>query len=177
MTDSTQTTAQPPQAKFSPATGGFYLVGISSAVPTDAIDVTAADYAALMAAQAKGATIRADANGAPEAVAGNGAVIDLTTVTTTATFTYAPPITLQQQAATAFSAASDLMWDEYGCLGETPPTEWTTYLKALRAIASGTDTTSTALPPAPTDNTSGTTASTTTQTATTTTAQAAAAAT
>ena len=64
---------------------------------------------------------------------------------------YTPPaITLTAQAATALSAARTTVYNNYGILNEATPGVWVTYLKALMAIANGTDTTSTALPRAPT---------------------------
>lgn len=60
------------------------------------------------------------------------------------------PVTLASQASAALSVASSSVMQTYTIYGETTPDEWLTYLKILRAIANGTDTTSTALPAAPT---------------------------
>ncbi|MBO1326038.1 hypothetical protein K2X14_10270 [Acetobacter sp. TBRC 12305] len=71
----------------------------------------------------------------------NGAIID-----------YTPPpapIPLATQAATALAAARTYVTNTYTMLNEATPDAWVTYLKALMAIAGGTDTTSTALPAAP----------------------------
>ena len=62
-----------------------------------------------------------------------------------------PALTLAQQAATALTAARTTVYNTYGILNEATPDAWVTYLKALMAIADGTDTTSTALPTQPTD--------------------------
>lgn len=61
----------------------------------------------------------------------------------------APAPTLAEQAAPAISAARSYIYNNYGMLNEATPDAWVTYLKALMAIANGTDTTSTALPAAP----------------------------
>ena len=72
----------------------------------------------------------------------NGEIID-----------YTPPpapVPLKTQAQTALATARQTVWDEYGSINEKTPDNWVTYLKALMAIANGTDTTSTTLPTAPT---------------------------
>ncbi|MFN3944603.1 MAG: hypothetical protein ACK4K7_06725 [Allosphingosinicella sp.] len=50
---------------FSPSTGGFYLAGVSAAVPEDAAPVSARRYEALMKAQSQGRTIGAGRHGRP----------------------------------------------------------------------------------------------------------------
>lgn len=65
---------------------------------------------------------------------------------------YTPPalvIPLKDQAATALASARTYVNNTYTMLNEATPDAWVTYLKALMAIANGTDTTSTALPTAP----------------------------
>jgi hypothetical protein len=65
---------------------------------------------------------------------------------------YTPPalvIPLKDQAATALAAARTYVNNTYTMLNEATPDAWVTYLKALMAIASGADTTSTALPTEP----------------------------
>lgn len=62
-----------------------------------------------------------------------------------------PVIPLATQAQSALTAAAAATWQAYGMYGETTPADVVTYLTALRAIANGTDTTSTALPAQPTD--------------------------
>ncbi|MCP1243843.1 hypothetical protein GOB86_13605 [Acetobacter lambici] len=62
-----------------------------------------------------------------------------------------PTVSLAAQAQSALTAASAATWQAYGMYGETTPADVVTYLKALHAIANGTDTTSTALPVQPTD--------------------------
>ena len=65
--------------------------------------------------------------------------------------TYTPlPLTLAEQATAALSIARTTVYNNYGILNEATPDAWVTYLKALMAIAAGTDTTSTALPTEPT---------------------------
>ncbi|MCI1437044.1 MAG: hypothetical protein LKI03_06265 [Acetobacter indonesiensis] len=58
-------------------------------------------------------------------------------------------LTLAQQASAALSTARTYVGNTYTMLNEATPTEWVAYLKALMAIANGTDTTSTTLPSAP----------------------------
>mgnify|MGYP001212975671 CR=1 FL=1 len=60
------------------------------------------------------------------------------------------PVPLKTQAQSALAIARQTVWDEYSSINENTPDNWVTYLKALMAIANGTDTTSTALPSAPT---------------------------
>ena len=60
------------------------------------------------------------------------------------------PVPLKTQAQSALATARQTVWDEYGSINEPTPDNWVTYLKALMAIANGTDTTSTTLPTAPT---------------------------
>lgn len=71
----------------------------------------------------------------------NGKIIDYT----------APvlPVPLATQAQNALVEARQTVWGNYGALNEPTPEAWVTYLKALRAIAEGEDTTSTTLPEAP----------------------------
>ena len=137
--------------QYSKTTGFFYDTTLDyTGIPNDAVKVPDADYTALFLAQSRGAKIVAGSNGNPTAVSegGNGSPIDLSTVT--ATSNYFAPIALATQAATALVAARTYVLNNYYLLAETPPDSWVTYQKALRAIASGTDTTSTALPTEPT---------------------------
>lgn len=60
-----------------------------------------------------------------------------------------PVPTLAQQASAALTTAKKNVYNNYGILNEPTPDAWVTYLKALMALANGTDTTSTALPSAP----------------------------
>ena len=68
---------------------------------------------------------------------------------------YVPPaqpaqvISLKTQAETLLKSQQAYVMQNYAIYGDETPTEWLTYLKALRAIANGTDTTSTTLPTAP----------------------------
>ncbi|WP_278368052.1 hypothetical protein [Acetobacter orientalis] len=61
----------------------------------------------------------------------------------------APVIPLKTQAETLLKSQQAYVMQNYAIYGDETPTEWLTYLKALREIASGTDTTSTTLPTAP----------------------------
>lgn len=60
-----------------------------------------------------------------------------------------PAVPLATQAAMALETARTYVNNAYTMLNEATPDVWVTYLKALMAIANGTDTTSTALPSAP----------------------------
>lgn len=53
---------------YSKTTGGFYSTEVHSYIPEDAVTVVQADYEALLADQASGSVIMADANGKPIAV-------------------------------------------------------------------------------------------------------------
>lgn len=151
MTDTSQDT--PPEGGaeilYSGSAGGFYTQGISQNIPADAVIVAAGTFKALLKAQAKGATLSAGADGLPVALAPDGSTIDLAAVETVASYLTVPVQTLAQKAQDLFDAGSSKMWADYGCLGETPPEVWTTYLKALRAIATGADTVSVSLPVPP----------------------------
>ena len=121
---------------FSRTTLGFYDSVINAVMPPDAVAVTDAAYAALFAAQATGQIIQPDANGNPEAV----------------TFT---PSSAQVHAALQASAQNLLTANDKvatRCLkaGVAYPANWLAFDVALRAIANGTDTTSTTLPATPT---------------------------
>ena len=72
----------------------------------------------------------------------NGKIIDYTPPV--------PPVPIATQAETALVSARTYVNNNYTMLNEATPTEWVVYLKALMAIANGTDTTSTTLPTAPT---------------------------
>lgn len=137
--------------KYSKSTTLFYNDDFDYAeLPSDVVAVSDATHATLFMAQAAGAAIIPDADGNPTAVenGGRGAVIDLSTVT--AESSYIPPNTLAQDAAQALTSAREYVYNNYGILNEETPDAWVTYLKALMAIAKGTDTTSTSLPEAPT---------------------------
>ena len=70
----------------------------------------------------------------------DGVVIDYTPASTT---------DLKTEATAVLSAARSYVQNTYTILNEATPDAWVTYLKALMAIADGTDTTSTTLPTAP----------------------------
>ncbi|GBQ09518.1 hypothetical protein [Acetobacter cerevisiae] len=61
----------------------------------------------------------------------------------------APPVPLTTQATSALTAAASSTWANYGAMGVAVPQTWIAYQKALKVIADGTDTTSTALPAEP----------------------------
>ncbi|OAG78051.1 hypothetical protein Amal_00667 [Acetobacter malorum] len=71
----------------------------------------------------------------------NGKIIDYTPPV--------QPVPLATQAQDALVAARQSVWNEYGSINLPTPEPWVDYLKALMAIANGTDTISTALPAAP----------------------------
>ncbi len=52
--------------RYSPSTGGFYVSGLHTTIPQDAVPLSAAAHAALMEAQAAGGRIVAGAGGVPE---------------------------------------------------------------------------------------------------------------
>lgn len=62
-----------------------------------------------------------------------------------------PPPPLREQARPALAAARQYVSENYTMINEETPQEWVDYLKKLMAIASGRDTTSTALPSPPED--------------------------
>jgi hypothetical protein len=53
---------------YSAATGGFYHRAVHSEIPSDAVEISVEDHAALLAKQAAGLTIQADEHGRPVAV-------------------------------------------------------------------------------------------------------------
>ncbi|WP_086644314.1 hypothetical protein [Acetobacter sp. DsW_063] len=61
----------------------------------------------------------------------------------------ADAVPLAIRAGFALTAAQNVVWAEYGSLGDAVPGEWISYQKAVKAIVDGTDTTSTILPAAP----------------------------
>lgn len=133
--------------QFSETTGFVPL--LESGLTSGCSEVQDATYAALFAAQAKGAKITAGADGSPQAVDGAGAVIDLSTVASATTYAAAYTPTLADKATSALSSAKSYTQSEYTDYGDDIPDAWKTYLKALRAIADGTDSSSTTLPTAP----------------------------
>ena len=73
--------------KFSKSTSGFYPdSGYAGTLPADAIDISDTTYAALLLANARGATIQAASDGTPQAVTPSGAIVDLSTVTAESNF-------------------------------------------------------------------------------------------
>lgn len=132
---------------YSPASNSFYDSRISTP-PSDSAVVADADYISIMDAIQKGASLSSDSDGTPQIKDASGNVIYLASVAATESF--GPVETLSQQAKTSLQRSASTSWALYGMYGETPPAEWQTYLTALRAIANGTDTTSTNLPTAPT---------------------------
>ncbi|WP_244284869.1 hypothetical protein [Acetobacter persici] len=60
-----------------------------------------------------------------------------------------PPVPLATQARNALVTARQTVWEEYGALNDPTPQVWVDYLKALRAIAQGQETTRTTLPEPP----------------------------
>lgn len=64
-----------PRLFYSPSAKGFYDEAIHTTIPADAVEITREQHAALMEAQAGGATIKPGAGGAP--VAASATVADL----------------------------------------------------------------------------------------------------
>jgi hypothetical protein len=108
---------------FSPSTKGFYLEGLHSVIPSDAVKITEAEYTSLMG-KLQGGQVISFANGKPTTIA-----VD-TSVTWDA-------IRSQRDAL--------LTSCDWTMLADAPLTaakkaEWTTYRQALRDIPdSGTD--------------------------------------
>ncbi|MFC0509738.1 hypothetical protein [Asaia spathodeae] len=144
--DQTEATAPASTTYFVAAGPGFYDSRIA-AVPENAVLVQADTYASIMTAINNGATLSADATGNPVIKDGSGNVIAPASVK--ADTSYAPVQTLQSKAQDELSAQQTLVMRNYTVFGDATPDAWITYLKALRAIADGSDTTSTALPSAP----------------------------
>lgn len=111
---------------FSPATCGFYVDGINSAIPDDARPVTEEQHAALLNAQAEGATIEPDENGDPIAVA-------------RAPLTDEQMLDVLRAERNALLAASD--WSQFA---DAPLTDeqraaWRVYRQALRDLPETVD--------------------------------------
>lgn len=71
----------------------------------------------------------------------NGVIIDYTPP--------APPVRLKTQARNALVAAASTTWANFGSMGLAVPQAWVDYQTGLKAIVTGTDTTSTELPAEP----------------------------
>lgn len=54
--------------KYSATTGGFYVDGMHSDIPDDAVEISDSEHATLLVAQGAGAIIQPDDNGMPTAV-------------------------------------------------------------------------------------------------------------
>jgi hypothetical protein len=93
----------------------------------------------------------------PEELAAGETECDEATYNSSVNALMNPPLTLAQQAKNALSAAGTYTWQAYGMFGKTPPADVVAYVSSLQSIASGADTTSTALPTVPTELTGGTT--------------------
>ena len=114
--------------------------------PDDGIVVSQSDYDKLFLAHSLGASIVVK-QGKVVAVDYSGNMIDINHMTKDDNF-HSPP-TLATQASATLSAQKAYVSNEFLVFGLAVPEEWATYLKTLRAIADGTDTTSTALPVSP----------------------------
>lgn len=71
----------------------------------------------------------------------NGQLVDF--------ITPAAVLSMRDQASAALALARQHVTNTYALLNEATPDAWVAYLRALAAIANGTDTTSAALPEAP----------------------------
>lgn len=130
MTDQTQ-----PIVYYSASTGGFYPSDIHTVFPSDAVVVSHEAYNALMASPLSGKIIKPDANGNPVAV----------TFTPTADQTHKA---LMVQAQVALDKSDTTVIRCYSA-GVAVPSAWAFYRASLRAIANGSDTSSTSLPSVP----------------------------
>jgi len=152
MTDATpqaasaSATALPSTTYFLASGPGFYDSRIS-AVPDGSVAVPADTYESIMTAINNGALLSADSSGNPVIKDGSGNVIAPPSVK--ADTSYAPVQTLQSKAQSELAMQQALVMRTYTVFGDATPDAWITYLKALRAIANGSDTTSTALPDRP----------------------------
>ena len=135
--------------KNSDGSYGFFDSRVG-AIPSGAIAVSQADYNALLGAQNCGAAIVASSTGVPQAISENGAgsVIDLSAVTADSNFR--ATVTLKAQATTT-QAWIQQQASLAAAMGEVFTADMKAYVKAIAAIANGTDTTSTVLPAQPTD--------------------------
>ncbi|WP_157762915.1 hypothetical protein [Acetobacter persici] len=132
--------------QFSKATG--FSKQPKTGVSAGCVAVSDADYAGLFAAQSKRARITPAADGSPQAVDGEGAVIDISTIATAGTYAKPYTPTLADKAITALASAKAYTQSEYTDFGDAIPDAWKTYLKALRDIANGTDRTAVRAAPA-----------------------------
>ncbi len=106
---------------YSQNSGGFYSTDIhDSAIPADAVAISAEDHAALMEAQSQGRVIRADAEGRPVAVDPVPSAEDLAR--------------LKQVQAQAALTASDITINRCYEAGVAVPQDWRDYRAALRVI-------------------------------------------
>lgn len=114
---------------YSSSTGGFYTSEIhGKSMPVDVVAITAADHAALMAAQAGGQMISADADGNPVAVAPVRPIIPLTTAQASAIAeciayadTLTATITSQYPQVEVASWPAQLIEARLVLAGQTPP--------------------------------------------------------
>ncbi|MBM9401537.1 hypothetical protein JUN65_08050 [Gluconacetobacter azotocaptans] len=130
------------------SSGGFRPAATADAVSSGYTFVDDDTYASLFKAQAKGARIQANASGAPEAIDGNGNVVDLSAVASTATYAQTVTVTLVQQAQAAMATVNQKA-NLAAAMGQTFGPAMRAYVTALQAISAGADTTSTTLPTAP----------------------------
>ncbi|WP_139313002.1 hypothetical protein [Novacetimonas hansenii] len=71
----------------------------------------------------------------------NGRIVECTPVP--------PAVPLDMQAQRAHALAVQWVYAEYGALNEPTPADWVAYIRSLKAIINGTDTSSSTLPAAP----------------------------
>ena len=125
---------------------GFYDSTIME-IPSDAVAISEDKYSALLKAEYAGAVLSIESDSVV-ARDYSGTLINLASVTSSSN--YRAPVPFATQAASALATARTYVNNNYTMLNEPTPDAWVTYLKALMAIANGTDTTSTTLPTAPT---------------------------
>jgi hypothetical protein len=118
---------------FSPSTKGFYLEGLHSVIPDDAVAITEAVYTSLMG-KLQGGQIISFANGKPTTIAVDN------TVTWDAV----------RSQRDALLSASDWTMLADAPLSDAKKAEWTTYRQALRSLPdTGTDATKVVWPTKP----------------------------
>lgn len=107
---------------FSASTGGFYDSEIhGKAIPKGAVEIDAEQHAALLAAQADGKIIAADAQGNPIAIARPAPTAE-------------EIIAAARRKRDALLAASDWVVTRAFETGTSVPAEWAEYRQALRDI-------------------------------------------
>lgn len=111
---------------YAASTKGFYDTDINAVIPADAVRITRAEHAALLAAQATGKEITSDAKGKPVAVEREVTVMDQSAI-------------IRLEAVAAFKESDSALLDFYE-QGVPVPDEWKKYRDVLRDIIAGNGT-------------------------------------